>query len=65
MNEKWIILTMQDENILVPKNPITEVEDIAACDDDGILLIFDSLDLARDYQDDKCINGRCVELPIY
>lgn len=65
MTEKWIILIMQDENVLVPKNPITDVEDIAACNDDGVLLIFNSLDSAHEYQNEHCINGRCVELPLY
>lgn len=56
---------MQDENVLVPKNPITDVEDIAACNDDGVLLIFNSLDSAHEYQNEHCINGRCVEFPLY
>lgn len=63
--EKWIILKMQDVNVLVPKNPITDVEDIAACDDDGVLLIFNSLDEASYYQEDHAISGQCIELPLY
>lgn len=63
--EKWIILKMQDKKCLVPKNPITEVVDITACDDDGVLLLFNSLDEAHSYQEQHGISGQCVQLPLY
>ena len=56
---------MQDINCLVSKNPITEVDDIAACDRDNVLIIFNSFDEAADHQDDEGINGQIVELPLY
>tara|TARA_R110002020_G_scaffold475112_1_gene708611 strand:+ start:6217 stop:6411 length:195 start_codon:yes stop_codon:yes gene_type:complete len=63
--EKWIILKMLDPNILVSKNPITDVEDIAVIDIDGALMIFDSLEDASEYQEDWGISGQCIELPLY
>lgn len=63
--EKWIILTMQEESWLSPKYQITDVQDIAACDDRGVLLIFDSFEDCQAHQEDNGINGRCVELPLY
>ena len=63
--EKWIILKTQDVQMLVPKNPITDVEDIAECDWEGVLMLFDSLAEASQYQEENIINGQCIELPLY
>ena len=63
--EKWIILKTQDIKTLVPKNPITDVEDIAECDWDGVLMLFNSLNEASAYQEENAINGQCIELPLY
>lgn len=62
---RYIIIKTQDVQCLIPKNPITEVDDIAVTDADGVLIIFNSFDEAADYQDDNAINGQCVELPLY
>lgn len=62
--EKWIILYMQKPRIF--NNQIFDLTDVAVCDDvNGHLLVFDSLDAASNYQEDKGISGQCIELPIY
>lgn len=61
--EKYIILTMQKIQWLTKH--IVDVDSIAACNEDGELLIFDSFEDAAAYQEDNSIDGRLVELPIY
>lgn len=63
--QRYILLTMQEVSWLVAKNPITEVNDIAATDDDGVLLIFNTFDEAVNYQEQHGISGQIVELPLY
>ena len=68
MAEKWIILLMQNEEDLNDYDPFTEftgLEQFAAVDDNLHILIFDSFDECSAYHQEKCIDGRCVELPLY
>jgi hypothetical protein len=62
--EKWIILIMQHVNYL-HDIPLTLIEEIAVCNDDGELMMFDTMDEAFDYQDLHTIDGQVIELPIY
>lgn len=60
---KWIILFENDPGRF--DSPVFDVEDIAICNRQGDLLVFDSLDEAHAYQEDHCISGQCVKLPTF
>jgi hypothetical protein len=62
--EKWIILKMLQPVQL--KMVINSIQEIAVCHPkSSMLIVFDSLDDASNYQEDRGISGQCVELPIY
>jgi len=62
---KWIILIMQENNKELFEPPFRELVDIVVVDEEENLMLFNSLDEASKYQDEHCIDGRCVQLPIY
>jgi hypothetical protein len=64
MREPHIILVMENESYFKDKS-IESVEDIAHCHKDGSLMIFDSFDDAKDYQEEHTISGRVAELPTF
>jgi hypothetical protein len=62
--EKWIILLMKYSHNL--KNGTHDlIMDIAETDNQGKLLVFDSLDEAHDHQEENGISGQCISLPLY
>lgn len=62
--EKWIILKMLWPSQL--KMVINSLQEIAVCHPkSSMLMTFDSLDEAAEYQEEHGISGQCVELPIY
>ncbi len=63
--QKWIILKMMHTKEFNPNVELTMLEQIAECDDDGKLMVFNSLDDAYAWKEGDEIDGRCVELPLY
>ena len=62
--EKWIILKML--NPLEFKFTINNIATIAVCHPkSSMLMTFDSLDEASQYQEQHGISGQCIDLPIY
>lgn len=57
--EKWILLILVDPDL----NVISSLEEIAICDSNGALKVWDSFDEAKDYQEDHGISGQVIELP--
>lgn len=47
------------------ESSLVYLEEIAACNEDGELLMFDSMGEASDYQNTYSIDGQVIELPIY
>ncbi len=64
--EKWIILIAQEPNeeLYQPPFYLSDVEDLAVCDDDGNLMWFNSLEEANNYQEENTISGQCVQVPM-
>jgi hypothetical protein len=63
--ENFIILKMIEPAHIPYLEPITEVSDIAYCNESDELLLFDSFQSAANYRDENCLDGRIVELPLY
>ena len=62
--EKWIILKMLHP--LEFKFTINNIATIAVCyHKSSMLMTFDSLDEASQYQEQHGISGQCINLPIY
>lgn len=61
MEQKWIIIKMQFRD---NKN-INYIEDLAVCDQDKNLIVFNTIEDAFLYQEDNFIDGICTELPLY
>lgn len=65
--KKYVILLMQEakEELYHPPFSITDADQLVACNDDGEVLFFDSLEDADCYREDEAIDGQIVELPMY
>lgn len=60
--ERWIIFLMLEDG--EPENS-QYISDIIVTNEDGTMMIFDSLDEASIYQEEHDISGECFELPCY
>ena len=64
--QKFIILLMQeaDERLYHPPIYITDIDQIAVCDENENLILFDTIEDADLFREELGIDGQIIELPM-